>query len=252
MQEKWVVGNWKMNGDLAQAKALLIALKSSVPTSTKLHCAVCPPLLYMGLAQEILRESSIMLGAQNLCAEHAEKGAYTGEVSAAMLADIGVQLVLVGHSERREYYTESNAIVAQKFMQAQKMGLKPILCVGETLEQRESGQAEAVIQSQLMAVIERYGVAVFANALIAYEPVWAIGTGLTATPEQAQAIHVFIRQLLAEKDEKIAQQTPILYGGSMNAENAQALLAMADINGGLIGGASLKAEEFTTICTLVG
>lgn len=252
MQQKWVIGNWKMNGSLEQAKDLLQGLQSHVPNSSELVCVVCPPSVYLHAAARYLQGSQIAVGAQNVCAENPESGAFTGEVSAAMLKDISVDYVLVGHSERREYYSESDAVVAKKFFQAQQKQLTPVLCVGESLAQREAGQAQQVIAQQVEAVINALGIAAFERGIIAYEPIWAIGTGLTASPEQAQEIHQFIRGLLAEYNQEIAAKTPILYGGSVNASNAKSLFAMKDINGALVGGASLKLEEFTTICTLVG
>lgn len=252
MQQKWVIGNWKMNGALEQAKSFSKDLLEQVPSSDRLVCAVCPPSVYLHGVAEQLRGSNIALGAQNVCAENPESGAFTGEVSAEMLKDFAVSYVLVGHSERREYYAESDAVVVKKFFQAQQKQLIPVLCVGESLEQREAGKAQDVIAKQVEAVIDALGIAVFNQALIAYEPIWAIGTGLTASPEQAQEMHQFIRALLAEYNAEIAAKTPILYGGSVNADNAESLFAMKDINGALVGGASLKLEEFKTICTLVG
>ena len=187
-----------------------------------------------------------MLGAQNLNVNSA--GAYTGEVSADMIKDFGAQHVIVGHSERRSLYAETNAIVAEKTKAAIDAGLTPLLCVGESLEDRESGNTEAIVEEQINAVIDLIGIESFDQVIIAYEPVWAIGTGLTATPEQAQAVHLFIRNLLADSSEKIAKRTPILYGGSMNAGNAADLISCSDIDGGLIGGAALKAEDFLQIC----
>lgn len=252
MQQKWVIGNWKMNGALEWAKSFSKDLHEQVPSSDKLVCAVCPPSVYLHVVAEQLKGSKIVLGAQNLCAENPESGAFTGEVSAEMLKDISAEFVLVGHSERREYYAESDAVIVKKFFQAQQKQLKPVLCVGESLAQREAGKAQEVIAKQVEAVIDALGIAVFNQALIAYEPIWAIGTGLTASPEQAQEIHQFIRALLAEYSVEVAEKTPILYGGSVNAGNAESLFGMKDINGALVGGASLKLEEFKTICTLVG
>lgn len=187
-----------------------------------------------------------MLGAQNLNTN--SSGAYTGEVSADMIKDFGARHVIVGHSERRSLYGETSAMVAEKTKAALNAGLTPLLCIGESIEQRDSGNTEAVIEKQLSAVIELVGIEAFNQIIIAYEPVWAIGTGVTATPEQAQEAHLFIRSLLAKNDESVAQKTPILYGGSMNASNASELISCADIDGGLIGGAALKAEDFLQIC----
>lgn len=248
MRQKWVVGNWKMHGSTAQTSELLESIKKSLPLDSAVNCIVCPPLVYLSEAASVLQGSVIGLGAQNLCAHDAEQGAYTGEVSAAMLQDLGVSVVLVGHSERRQFYADDLQAVAQKFLNAQDKGLQPILCVGETLEQRNSEQTLAVIAEQIEYLIAEHGIEVFADALIAYEPIWAIGTGLTATPEQAQTVHAFIRHLLAKYNAKVAATVPLLYGGSVNASNAQALFAMADIDGALVGGASLKAEEFSAIC----
>lgn len=248
MRQKWVVGNWKMHGSVAQTRQLLASIKDNLPLDGSVRCLVCPPLVYLNEAATILASSAIGLGAQNLCAESVEQGAYTGEVSAEMLKDIGVSAVLVGHSERRQYYAEDKDTVAKKFKNAQERQLLPILCVGESLEQRENEQTLTVIADQIEHIITQQGIEVFERALIAYEPIWAIGTGLTATPEQAQEVHAYIRQLLATYDAKIAATVPLLYGGSVNASNAKALFAMADIDGALVGGASLKAEEFSAIC----
>lgn len=248
MRQKWVVGNWKMHGSVAKTRELLESIKESLPPNSAVKCLVCPPLLYIAEAAAAIKGSAIGLGAQNLCAEASAEGAYTGEVSAAMLKDVGVTAVLVGHSERRQYYADDEQAVAKKFKNAQDMQIMPILCVGESLEQRNSEQTLAVIAKQIEFVISQQGIQVFANALIAYEPIWAIGTGLTATPEQAQEVHAYIRQLLAGYDATIAATVPLLYGGSVNASNAKALFAMADIDGALVGGASLKAEEFSAIC----
>ena len=244
MRRKLVAGNWKMNGSRTSAQALLDA----IARGPKRICdvAVFPPYPY--LAELIARGagSAIAFGAQDV-SEH-DKGAYTGEVSAAMVKDIGATHALVGHSERRQYHAESNDVVAVKFAQAQSAGLVPILCVGETLAQRDAGQTEAVVAAQLDAVLKRSGIGAFAKASIAYEPVWAIGTGRTATPEQAQAVHSFIRGKLARENATISGSVLILYGGSVKADNAAALFAQPDIDGGLIGGASLVAADFLAIC----
>lgn len=250
MRHKWVIGNWKMHGSRTETRQLLDAVRSGVSNSSAFTCVVCPPFLYIPEAADILAASPVHLGAQNLCAEDAQKGAYTGEVSAAMLQDFAVTYVLVGHSERRQYYGETDAVVAAKFALALESGLLPVLCVGESLAQRESGETLAVIAAQLNAVVEHCGIAALAKALVAYEPVWAIGTGKTATPEQAQEVHAFIRQHLASLDAQKAAAVPLLYGGSVNAGNAAALFAMQDIDGALIGGASLKADEFNAICKI--
>jgi triosephosphate isomerase len=226
-----VAGNWKMHGSRASVQALLDSLLQGIPKDAKVGCAVCAPFPYLALVAERLRGSPIAWGAQN-ASEHAQ-GAYTGEVSAAMLAEFGCRYVLVGHSERRQLYGESDAQAAAKFAAVKKAGMTPILCVGETLEERDAGQTEAVVARQLGAVE-------FKDAVLAYEPVWAIGTGRNATPEQAQAVHAFLRR-------KVSSDTPILYGGSVKPQNAAAIFAMPDVDGGLIGGASLVAKDFLDI-----
>jgi len=243
MRKKLVAGNWKMHGSLAENAALLSALK---PALAGIEAVVCVPFPYLAQAQSELAGSSIAWGAQNL-SEHS-KGAYTGEVSASMLRDFGCSYVIVGHSERRSLYGESDQRVAAKFIAAQAGGLVPILCVGESLEEREAGITEQVVARQLDAVISAAGIGALANAIVAYEPVWAIGTGKTASPEQAQAVHAFIRSKIAGLDAAIADALVIQYGGSVKAANAAELLAQPDIDGGLIGGASLVAEEFAAIC----
>ncbi len=246
MRRKLVAGNWKMHGTLSQNGALLDALNAGMAQLSRVECAVCVPFPYLHQVQQKLSATSIKWGAQDV--HQLEKGAYTGEVSAPMLHDFGCRYVIVGHSERRSIYGESSALVAEKFVAAQKAGMLPILCVGETLEQRESGATETVVAEQLDAVIKLAGVQSLRNAVLAYEPVWAIGTGKTATPEQAQAVHAFIRGRIAAQDGQVAQGVRILYGGSVKASNAGELFAMADIDGGLIGGASLIAEDFLAIC----
>lgn len=246
MRRKLVVGNWKMHGSLAQNGSLLSALKSGVAQLSRVDVAVCAPFPYLAQLQQELTGSPVKWGAQNV--HQLEKGAFTGEVSATMLADFGCTYVIVGHSERRNIYGESSRLVAEKFAAAQQAGLIPILCVGETLEQRESGATEAVVAEQLDAVIALVGAQALHKAVVAYEPVWAIGTGKTASPEQAQAVHAFIRQRVAGHEAQVAQGLVILYGGSVKAANAPELFAKADIDGGLIGGAALIAEEFLGIC----
>jgi len=243
MRKKLVAGNWKMHGSLAENAALLSALK---PALAGIEAVVCVPFPYLAQAQSELAGSSIAWGAQNL-SEHS-KGAYTGEVSASMLRDFGCSYVIVGHSERRSLYGESDQQVAAKFIAAQAGGLVPILCVGESLEEREAGITEQVVARQLDAVISAAGIGALATAIVAYEPVWAIGTGKTASPEQAQAVHAFIRSKIAGLDAAIADALVIQYGGSVKAANAAELLAQPDIDGGLIGGASLVADEFAAIC----
>jgi triosephosphate isomerase len=227
-----VAGNWKMHGSRASIAALLDALVEGNPTSA---CAVCVPFPYLTQVAERLRGTRIAWGAQNV-SEHAQ-GAYTGEVSAAMLAEFGCRYVIVGHSERRQLYCETDAQVAAKFAAVRSAGMTPILCVGETLAQREAGETEAVVQRQVLAVMERNSLE---NAVMAYEPVWAIGTGRNASPEQAQAVHAFLRQ-------RVPAETPILYGGSVKPQNAAEIFAMPDVDGGLIGGASLVAKDFLDI-----
>lgn len=246
MRRKLVAGNWKMHGALAQNAELLNAVRSGMVTMPGVDCAVCVPFPYLAQAQQKLSGSAIKWGAQDV--HQLDKGAYTGEVSAAMLSDFACSYVIVGHSERRAYYGESSHLVAEKFLAAQRAGLTPILCVGESLEQRESGITEEVVAGQLDALTQLGGVQALRNAVVAYEPVWAIGTGKTATSAQAQAVHAFIRQRVASHDGKIASGLCILYGGSVKANNAAELFAMPDIDGGLIGGASLVADEFLAIC----
>jgi triosephosphate isomerase len=243
MRKKLVAGNWKMHGSLAENAALLAAIK---PALAGIEAVVCVPFPYLAQAQAELAGSSIAWGAQNVSEQ--AKGAFTGEVSAAMLVEFGCKYVIVGHSERRSLYGESDALVASKYKAAQAAGLIPILCVGESLEERESGVTEAVVARQLDAVIDAAGVGSLSNAVVAYEPVWAIGTGKTATPEQAQAVHAFIRGKVAALDAGVADQLVIQYGGSVKAANASELMAQPDIDGGLIGGASLVADEFVAIC----
>jgi triosephosphate isomerase len=230
-----VAGNWKMHGSLAKNRALLDAVLSGLPDPGKVECAVCVPYPYLAQAAERLRGTPLNLGAQNV-SEHFE-GAYTGEVSVSMLKDFGCRYVIVGHSERRQLYRETDEQVAAKFAAVRAQGLTPILCVGETLEERDAGRTEEVVGRQLAAVLGRQA---FSAAVLAYEPVWAIGTGRTATPEQAQAVHAFLRG-------KVLFETPILYGGSVKPQNAAAIFAMPDVDGGLIGGAALVAADFLAI-----
>ncbi|HPB75003.1 MAG TPA: triose-phosphate isomerase [Chromatiaceae bacterium] len=246
MRQPLVAGNWKMNGSTASARALLAEIKAGVAAVAKCEVAVCPPFIYLPLAQAELTNTAIAWGAQNLSTEAV--GAFTGEISAAMLLDCGCSYVIVGHSERRTLYGEDDQQVATKFAVALAAGLKPILCVGETLEEREQGITEAVIARQLDAVIAAQGASALAAGVIAYEPVWAIGTGKTATPEQAQQVHAFIRGRVAAQDASVAEGLRILYGGSMKPGNAAELMAQPDIDGGLIGGAALVASDFLGIC----
>jgi triosephosphate isomerase len=244
MRKILVAGNWKMHGSKAMVDGLLKGLLAG-SDSDQAELAVFPPFPYLALAQSLLSGSSIAWGAQTL--NPFAQGAHTGEVSAPMLLDMGCRYVLVGHSERRSLYGESDADVAERFAAALEAGLEPVLCVGETLEEREQDRTEQVVERQLQAVLERCGVDGFRRAIVAYEPVWAIGTGKTATPDQAQAVHAFIRDKFASRDDIIAGQLRILYGGSVNGSNAADLFAREDIDGGLVGGASLKAEDFLTI-----
>lgn len=240
-----VAGNWKMNGSQAANDALVAGILANAPASDTVELLVCPPFPYLSAVASQLAGSRIRLGAQNL-SEH-ESGAYTGEVSATMLQDSGCQYVLVGHSERRALMGETSDIVAAKFEAAQNHGLTPVLCVGETLAQRQNGETESVIDEQLTAVLDRSGVQAFASAVIAYEPVWAIGTGMTASPDQAQDVHRHIRSALASQDRQVADSVKILYGGSVKGDNAAGLFSQPDIDGGLIGGASLKSSDFLAI-----
>ena len=250
MRIKFVAGNWKMNGNLATNQALLQALVQGFTRIAGVKCAICAPYPYLAQVQQSLSGSGIAWGAQNV--SQFDSGAYTGEVSAPMLVDFGCRYVIVGHSERRTFFGDTNEVVAEKYEAALKAGLTPILCVGETLQQRDSNETEAVVAAQLDAVLERSGALSFAHAVIAYEPVWAIGTGKTATPEQAQAVHATIRARLAGHDAAVAQNVQVLYGGSVKGSNAAQLFGMPDIDGGLIGGASLDANEMLTICRAAG
>jgi triosephosphate isomerase len=245
MREFLIAGNWKMNGSTAANEALVSGIVAGQPEGDGFRLLVCPPTPYLATVAGLVSGSRVALGAQNV-SEH-ESGAHTGETAPSMLKDVGCDYVIVGHSERRAIYGESNAQVAAKFRAAQAVGLTPILCVGETLEEREAGATEKVIDEQFDAVLNLVGADSFGAAVIAYEPVWAIGTGMTATPEQAQDVHKHIRARLAEHDAELAGKVQILYGGSMKGENAPGLLSMPDIDGGLIGGASLKANDFLAI-----
>ena len=240
--KKLIAGNWKMNGSLAANEALLREILQGLGQPA-CDVAVAVPSVYVAQVQALLQGAAVQLGAQDVSAH--DSGAYTGEVSATMLRDFGVRYALVGHSERRQYHGETDAIVAAKAQKALNAGITPIVCVGETLAQREAGETEAVVKRQLAAVIHAIG-ACTTEIVVAYEPVWAIGTGKTATPEQAQAVHAVLRAQLAAASTQAAK-VPLLYGGSMNAGNAEQLLAQSDINGGLIGGAALKAQDFLKI-----
>jgi len=244
MRKILVAGNWKMHGSSAMVTDLLHGLLAA-PAREGVEMAVFPPFPYLAQVQSLLSGSTVAWGAQTLN-PHA-KGAHTGEVSASMLLDFGCRFVLVGHSERRTLYRESDADVAARFAAALDAGLEPVLCVGETLAERKAGRTESVVERQLAAVLDHCGVEAFKRAIVAYEPVWAIGTGQTATPDQAQAVHAFIRGKIAARDDIISGQLRILYGGSVNGSNAADLFARDDIDGGLVGGASLKAEDFLAI-----
>jgi len=245
MRRTIVAGNWKMNASKESVNKLILGILPGM-SETSSEVVVCVPFPYLSQVEGLIADSQVKLGAQNLNTN--SSGAFTGEVSANMIKDFGVRHVIVGHSERRSLYGETSSLVAEKVKAALDNDLTPLLCVGESLEQREAGETETVVAEQINAVIGLVGIGAFRNIIIAYEPVWAIGTGKTASPEQAQAAHLFIRDLLGESDENIAQGTPILYGGSMNADNAKNLISCADIDGGLIGGAALKAEDFLQIC----
>jgi triosephosphate isomerase len=250
MRQPLVAGNWKMHGSRAENATLVHGLLDLLQPDKRTEILVCPPFPYLLETGRLLRDSGIALGAQSVCAE--AHGAFTGEVSAAMLKDVGCSYALVGHSERRHIYVESDALVARKFVAAQSNGIVPVLCVGETLEEREGGRTLDVVSRQIDAVLSVSGVRSLARAVIAYEPVWAIGTGRTASPEQAQEVHGMIRAKVAGLDATIGGSVRILYGGSVKASNAQELVAMPDIDGGLVGGASLKADEFARICAGAG
>lgn len=241
-----VAGNWKMNGSHAGNAALLEGLVAAMPGHDRIDVVVCPPACYLE-SVGALCDGGLLLGAQNL-ADQGKPGAFTGELFGGMLKDVGCSHVIVGHSERRALYGETDEVVATKFRLAQDNGLIPVLCLGESLDQREAGQTEAVLARQLDAVIDHVGIVAFETAVIAYEPVWAIGTGKTASPEQAQGAHAFLRAQLAGRDARIAALVRILYGGSVKPDNARQLFGLEDVDGGLIGGASLKAADFNAIC----
>lgn len=246
MRQPLVAGNWKMHGSRASATALAEAIRAGLAELDAVQVAICPSFVLIPEVAGVVAGSKLQLGSQSVADQ--DEGAFTGEVSAAMLREFNCTLALVGHSERRHLYGESDALVARRFAAAQRHQLLPVLCVGETLEQREAGDTEAVVDAQIQAVFEQVGGQAFQNAVIAYEPVWAIGTGRTATPQQAQEVHAFIRGRIAAQDEQAAKELRILYGGSVRAENAKDLFSQPDIDGGLIGGASLQADDFLAIC----
>jgi len=247
MRQPMVAGNWKMNGSSDSVKELIAGIKEGMGSVTKTEVVVCPPAVYIPRVAGAAADSGIKVGSQNICDE--DKGAFTGEISGDMLKDVGCEYAIIGHSERRALYGESDELVAKRFASARRNGVKPIFCIGETLEERESGITNDVCSRQIDAVIELEGVEALADGVIAYEPVWAIGTGKTASPEQAQEVHAFIRGKIAALNAEVAEGLRILYGGSMNAGNAKELIGQSDIDGGLIGGASLKPEDFLAICT---
>lgn len=243
--QSFCIANLKMHGDLRFNAQLFEAYLKQIPTSQQVAMVVCVPYPYLAQAQQYFKNTHIAWGAQNMSKE--TEGAFTGEVSAHMLRDFGAEYVIIGHSERATAYCESDENIASKFYQAKAHGLTPVLCVGETLIEREAGVMERVVDEQLSEIIATYGASVFANTIIAYEPIWAIGTGLAATPEQAQAMHVFIRNKIAQLDEKAAQTLRIIYGGSVNPQNALQLFVEQDIDGGLVGRGALDAESFKGI-----
>ncbi|MGR8931094.1 MAG: triose-phosphate isomerase [Gammaproteobacteria bacterium] len=245
MRQSLIMGNWKMNTSRDEGVQLAKALAEGLGEVSQ-EVAVCVPFVYVSDIRNALAGSPIAVGAQNVGDQ--KSGAYTGEVSAAMLADCGVKYALVGHSERRSYYGDTNESVAARFCQAQKEGVVPVLCVGETLDEREQDRTFQVVDQQLDAVINAAGIEALEKAVIAYEPVWAIGTGKTATDEQAQEVHKYIRERIAARSTAVAEKIQILYGGSVKPDNAEALFAMPDIDGGLVGGASLDAKGFLQIC----
>jgi triosephosphate isomerase (TIM) len=244
MRHKLVVGNWKLNGSLEANRQLLGALLRDIPKGSPAGCAVCVPAPYLAQVQSLLQGSGIAWGSQDV--SRYDKGAYTGEVSGAMLAEFGCRYAIVGHSERRTLFGDGDAVVAQKYAAARRARLTPIFCVGETLEERERGEMQAVLGRQLDALLAG-GAGQLEGGVIAYEPVWAIGTGRTATTAQAQDAHAFLRERIAGQDKAVAARVPILYGGSVKAGNAAELFAQPDVDGGLVGGASLVAEEFVAI-----
>lgn len=246
MRQVMVAGNWKMNGSSESVKELMTGIKQGMASVNKAEVVVCPPAVYISRVSGAADGTAIKVGAQNICDQ--DKGAFTGEISGEMLKDVGCEYAIVGHSERRALYGESDELVARRFAAARRNGVKPIFCIGETLAEREAGVTNEVCARQIDAVIRLEGVTALADGVIAYEPVWAIGTGKTASPQQAQEVHGFIRGKIAELDAGVAEGLRILYGGSMNPANAAELIAQPDIDGGLIGGASLKAEDFLAIC----
>jgi triosephosphate isomerase (TIM) len=245
MRNRFVIGNWKLNGELGSNAALLTDLDQKVSREPSKFCGVCVPFVYLAQTQGLLAAGNVAWGAQDVSRYVA--GAYTGEVSAKMVSEFGCRYAIVGHSERRAILGDTDIVVAEKFGNAKKAGLTPVLCVGETLDERSAGNTENVVMRQFRVVIEMHGVAGLSGAILAYEPVWAIGTGKTATPAEAEAVHAFLRAEIGKLDVEIAAAMPILYGGSVKKANAKELFAMPNIDGGLIGGASLVSEEFLGI-----
>ncbi len=250
MRSKFVVGNWKLNGSLAGNESLLKTLLRSIPRDNPVACAVCVPSPYLAQARALLEGTGIGWGAQDV--SRYDQGAYTGEVSGRMLVEFGCRYVLIGHSERRTLFGETDAVAAEKYVAARKAGLTPVFCVGETLAEREGGQTQSVLARQVDALLQRFGAAGLDRGLVAYEPVWAIGTGKTASAQQADEAQAFIRARVAAKDAGTAERLPILYGGSVKGANAAELFAMPNVDGGLVGGASLVAEEFVAIWRAAG
>jgi len=246
MRTKLVAGNWKLNGSRDANQRLVSGILASAGEAAAAEILLCPPFVYLPQVGAQISDSAVLLGAQDVASQ--VSGAYTGEISAAMLQEVGCSHVIIGHSERRSLFGDTDEIVADKFKAAHEQGITPILCVGESLDERESGVTMSIIDRQVGAVLDTAGIEPFAAGIIAYEPVWAIGTGLTATPEQAQEVHAHIRSIIAARDANIAGGLRILYGGSVKGANASELFAMEDIDGGLIGGASLDADEFSAIC----
>lgn len=246
MRQVMVAGNWKMNGSSESINELMSGIKQGLGSVTKAEVVVCPPAVYIAGVSSASTGTAIKVGSQNICDE--DKGAFTGELSGDMLKDVGCEYAIIGHSERRALYGESDELVAKRFAAARRNGVKPLFCIGETLEEREAGITNDVCARQIDAVIALEGVEALADGVIAYEPVWAIGTGKVATPEQAQEVHAFIRAKIAGLNAGVAEGLRILYGGSMNPGNAKELIGQPDIDGGLIGGASLKADDFLAIC----
>ena len=252
LRQPIVAGNWKMNGSITENQQLIEAIDAKLADVKNTQVLIFPPFVYLAQTVQLLKDSNsaMKFGSQNISDQDA--GAFTGEISSSMLTDIGCDYVLVGHSERRSLYNESNQFVASKFVKALEADLVPILCIGESLAEREAGQTMDIVFSQLDAVIDIAGIEGLGKGIIAYEPIWAIGTGMTASPEQAQDVHHEIRSHIKELDEELAAGIQILYGGSVNATNAAELFAKQDIDGGLIGGASLKADDFINICVAAG